>query len=156
MLDPHPPPRLLVWQFLQVGVKAEIIVVVSLLGCVWLFCHPMDGSSLGSSVHRILKARIVEWVAISFSRGSSPPGLRSLSLALSGKFFTSEPLRKPGCRKRPLSYWRRRWDGFPGVPASFCLPQACLMTPLGNWLGPAEGLSQGVDCQAQERMALTW
>ena len=34
-------------------------------------CDPMDCSSPGSSVHEILHARILEWVAISFSRGSS-------------------------------------------------------------------------------------
>ena len=34
-------------------------------------CDPMDCSPPGSSVHRILQARIVEWVAISFSRESS-------------------------------------------------------------------------------------
>ena len=34
-------------------------------------CDPMDYSPLGSSVHGILKARILEWVAIPFSRGSS-------------------------------------------------------------------------------------
>ena len=34
-------------------------------------CDPMDCSLLGSSVHRILQARILEWVAISSSRGSS-------------------------------------------------------------------------------------
>ena len=33
----------------------------------------MDCSPLGSSVHAILQARVLEWVAISFSRGSSPP-----------------------------------------------------------------------------------
>ena len=34
-------------------------------------CDPMDCSLLGSSVHGIFQARILEWVAISFSRGSS-------------------------------------------------------------------------------------
>ena len=34
-------------------------------------CNPMDCSLPGSSVHGILQARIPEWVAISFSRGSS-------------------------------------------------------------------------------------
>ena len=34
-------------------------------------CNPMDCSLPGSSVHRILQARIMEWVAIPFSRGSS-------------------------------------------------------------------------------------
>ena len=37
-------------------------------------CEPMDCSLPGSSVHGILQARILEWVAISFSRGSSWPG----------------------------------------------------------------------------------
>ena len=36
-------------------------------------CHPMDCSPPGSSVHGIFQVRILEWVAISFSRGSSWP-----------------------------------------------------------------------------------
>ena len=36
-------------------------------------CHPMNCSPPGSSVHGVSKARILEQVAISFSRGSSPP-----------------------------------------------------------------------------------
>ena len=40
--------------------------------CLNLF-DPINYSSLGSSVHRILQARILEWVAIPFSRGSSQP-----------------------------------------------------------------------------------
>ena len=36
-------------------------------------CNPMNCRPPGSSVHRILPARILEWVAISFSRGSSQP-----------------------------------------------------------------------------------
>ena len=42
----------------------------SLQSCL-TFCDPMDRSPPGSSVHGILQARILEWVAISFSRGSS-------------------------------------------------------------------------------------
>ena len=34
-------------------------------------CNPMDWSPPGSSVHGILQARVLEWVAISFSRGAS-------------------------------------------------------------------------------------
>ena len=37
-------------------------------------CDPTDGSPPGSVVPGILQARILEWVAISFSRGSSQPG----------------------------------------------------------------------------------
>ena len=36
-------------------------------------CNPMDCSPPGSSVHGILQAGILEWVAIPFSRGSSQP-----------------------------------------------------------------------------------
>ena len=36
-------------------------------------CDPMDSSLPGSSLHGILQARVLEWVAISFSRGSSRP-----------------------------------------------------------------------------------
>ena len=44
-------------------------MLVALL-CVTL-CDPMDYSLPGSSVHGILEARILEWIAIPFSRGSS-------------------------------------------------------------------------------------
>ena len=37
------------------------------------FCNPMDYSSPGSFVHGILQTRMPEWVAISYSRGSSQP-----------------------------------------------------------------------------------
>ena len=48
-----------------------MFVLVKLLSCVQLFCNPMGPP--GSSVHGISQARILEWVAISFSRGSSRP-----------------------------------------------------------------------------------
>ena len=48
-------------------VKVNVLVTQS---CPTL-CSPMDCSSPGSSVRRILQARILEWVVIRFSRGSS-------------------------------------------------------------------------------------
>ena len=38
---------------------------------IWLFCDPMGCSPPGYSVHGISQAKILEWVAISFSRRSS-------------------------------------------------------------------------------------
>ena len=38
-----------------------------------ILCNPMDCSLLDSAIHGILQARILEWVAIPFSRESSPP-----------------------------------------------------------------------------------
>ena len=46
------------------------LLLVSLLSCVWLFCDLVDCSLPGSSVQGIFRATILEWVAISFSRGS--------------------------------------------------------------------------------------
>ena len=54
---------------------------VKSLSCVWL-CDPMNYSQSGSSVHWILQARILEWAAISFSRGFSQPSNQTQSLAL--------------------------------------------------------------------------
>jgi len=55
----------------------------------------MDCSPPGSSVHGISQARILEWIAISYSRGSSDPGIEPTSLAMAGRFFTTEPPGKP-------------------------------------------------------------
>ena len=73
-----------------------VFVVVQSLSHVQLFCDPMDCSKPGSSVHGILQARILEWVAISYSRGSSQPrGWTCVSPALAGRFFSTEPSGKP-------------------------------------------------------------
>ena len=51
-------------------------------------CYPMDCSLPGSSVHGIFQARILEWVAISFSRGSSRPRDRTRVSHIVGRCFT--------------------------------------------------------------------
>ena len=51
-------------------------------------CSPMDHSPPGSSVHGLLQARILEWVAISFSRRSSQLRDQTCSSCIAGKFFT--------------------------------------------------------------------
>ena len=61
-------------------------------------CDPMDCSPVGSCVHRIVQARILEWVAISSFRESSNPGIEPGSLmssSLAGRFFTVVPHGKP-------------------------------------------------------------
>ena len=62
-------------------------------------CNPVDCSPSGSSVHGILWARILEWVAISFSRDLPDPGIKPRSPALQADALTSEP---PG--KAQLSF----------------------------------------------------
>ena len=58
-------------------------------------CNPMDCSLPGSSVHGISQARILEWVAIPFSGGSSQPRDQTRSPALEADSLPSEPPEKP-------------------------------------------------------------
>ena len=50
--------------------------------------NPMDCSPPGSSVHGILQARILEWVAIPFSRESSQSRDQTQASHIAGRFFT--------------------------------------------------------------------
>ena len=61
---------------------------VKLLSCVTTLCNPMDCSLPGSSIHGIFQARVLEWVAISFSRGSSRPRDRTQVSHIEGRHFT--------------------------------------------------------------------
>ena len=54
-------------------------------------CDPMDCSLPGSSVHGIFQVRILEWAAISFSRGPSQPRIEPRSPALQADALPSEP-----------------------------------------------------------------
>ena len=49
-----------------------VVIPLCAQSCL-ILCDPVDCSPPGSSVHRILQARILEWVAISYSRGSFQP-----------------------------------------------------------------------------------
>ena len=60
--------------------------IVKALSCPTL-CNPVDCSSPGSSIHGILRARILEWVAISFCRGSSQPRDRTQVSCIAGRRF---------------------------------------------------------------------
>ena len=62
-----------------------------------ILCNPMDCSPPGSSVHRILQARILEWVAISYCRGSSwPRGQTHVSwVSRVGRHISTAPPGKP-------------------------------------------------------------
>ena len=53
-----------------------------------ILCDPMDCRLPGSSVHGFLQVRILEWVAIPFSRGSSQPKNRTQVSCIAGRFFT--------------------------------------------------------------------
>ena len=59
---------------------------------VWLQSHGLQVAS--SSVHGILQARILEWVAIPFSRGSSWPWDWTRVFCIAGRFFTTWAIRE--------------------------------------------------------------
>ena len=69
----------------------DLLFVVWLLSHVQVFCDLMDGSLPGSSVHGISQARILQWVAIPFSRRPSSPRDRTWVFCLACRFFTTEP-----------------------------------------------------------------
>ena len=67
---------------LQVWSRHLNLVCYGLIAVMSNSCQPMDYSPPGSSVHGILQARILEWVAFPFSRGSSQPRDRTQSPVL--------------------------------------------------------------------------
>ena len=79
-------------------------MVIQCIPCWWWWfsckavsnsCDPMDCSPRGSSVHGISHARILEWAAISFSRGFSQPRDRTWSPALQEDSLACELPGKP-------------------------------------------------------------
>ena len=61
-------------------------------------CDPMDYSLPGSSVIKILQARILEWIAIPFSRGFFQPRDQTWVTCITGKFSTLSATREaPDC-----------------------------------------------------------
>ena len=78
-------------QTLSLSLNHQFAAAKLLQSCPTL-CDPMDSSPAGSSVHGILLARILEWVAMPSSEDLPDPGLNH-------RFFTAEPQGKP---KPPL------------------------------------------------------
>ena len=107
----NPSCLLIPWliSLLLLFVESEVNVLVAQL-CLTL-CDPMDCSPSGSSIHGIFQARILEWVVISFSRGSSQPRDWTQVSCIASRFFTVWATGNLLCNMRkPLSgYWD--WQG---------------------------------------------
>ena len=78
-----------------------IMCAKSLQSCLTLW-DTMDSSPPGSSLHGSLQARILEWIAVASSRGSSRPRDQTGLSCIAGGFFTAKP---PG---KPLLIWQQR------------------------------------------------
>ena len=88
-------------------------------------CDPVDFSLPSSSVHWILQARMLEWVAISFSRGSSQPRDRTRVSLTGGRHFNfwatrevgkTQMIDHPSTGRCPI--WGI-WDDISGVPFGY-------------------------------------
>ena len=99
-------------------VKVKALVTQSYL----ILCDPMDCNPPGCSVHGILQARILEWVPILFSRGSSWPRDQTPVSCIAGGFFTVWATRKaPLYNNSQLNFFYETcWPGF-------CFPDQTLM-----------------------------
>ena len=73
---------------------SEKVSVSSSVSCLTL-CDPMDCSPRDSSVHGIVQARILEWVAIPFQRNLPDQEIKLGSPELQADSLPSEPPRKP-------------------------------------------------------------
>ena len=79
-------------------------------------CNCMDCSPSGSSVHGILQARILEWIAISFYRGSSQPRDWTWVSCVAGRFFTFWATREGTIDNH--KYFFLRWEPLRSCPLS--------------------------------------
>ena len=86
-------------------------------------CNPIDHRLPGSSVYAILQARILEWIAIPFSRGSSPPRNQTKVSCIAGKLFTDWAMREALWCERVFYFYTTCWKDclFSTVnPCLFC------------------------------------
>ena len=90
-------------------------------------CHPVDCSPPGSSVHGILQARILEWTATSFSRGSSQPRDRTRVSCIAGRCFIFWATREAGDMGSIPGSGRSTGKGN-GYPIQY----SCLENPVGQ------------------------
>ena len=94
----------------QLGCGEICCVLCSVAQLCLTLCDPMDCNPPGSSIHGILQARTLEWVAMPSSRGSSRPGDRTQVSWIAGRFFTSWATRKA---QGEIWYWLNKVLGWP-------------------------------------------
>ena len=79
----------------------------------------MDCSLSGYSVHGIFQARVLEWFAISFSRGSSWPRNRTRVSLIAGRCFTVWTTREATIILNTEGWWKKLWfllgEGHPSI-----------------------------------------
>ena len=96
-------------------------------------CDPMDCSTPGSSVHGILQARILEWVAMPFSKRSSQPRDWTQVSCIVGVFFTVWATREARLAAKYLwfniSFMKYNWLLCPKGDIKFAMGHFCQTFP---------------------------
>ena len=90
------------------GIRDNLYKVLVIQSCP-ILCDPMDCSLPGSSVHGMLQVRILEWVAIPFSKRSFQPWDWTWVSCIAGKFFTVWATRE-AARQKPPSGQEWSWS----------------------------------------------
>ena len=104
-----------------------------------ILCNPMDCSLTGSSVHGIFQARILEWGAISFSRGSSRPRDQTWVSCIVGSRFTIWATRE--VQVMSSSLWPHGLQ-HARLPCPSPSPGTCSNScPLSQWCHPTISFS---------------
>ena len=95
-------------------------------------CDPMDCSLPSSSVHGTFQAIVLEWVAISFSRGSSQPRDRIQVSCIVDRCFTAWATREVCTYSIWMQFWCLRFENrvTPTFPLLFATDNVC------RWCGP--------------------
>ena len=132
-----------------------------------ILCNPMDCSPPGSSVYGILQARILEWIAVRFSRGFPNPGIQPRSPALQAD---SLPFKPPG-KALQTSLYLEKYASYPlqlrspcvlltPVPPSFfcnLLHQLPLfLSPLKLWAGEGNDNPLQYSCLENSMHRVAW
>ena len=105
-------------------------------------CDTVDCSPPGSSLHGILQARILEWIAISFSRGSSQPRDGTWVSCIAGRRFTlySKACTETGMPKPRVSAAHQRVYQKAPSPGKAPAPSPACFMILVIWGMPLKGV----------------
>ena len=116
--------------------KVKVLVAQS---CLTL-CNHMDCSPSGPSVHEILQAGILEWVAMPFSRESSQPRDQTWVSCMAGRFFTiwatweAQKLMRCTENYNPCSWhWSTEWAQFFSTTMPDCTLHSHHFKSWMNW-----------------------
>ena len=107
------PGHLILAKAFKYGGWEFVACVVVTQSCLTL-CGLWTAADPGSSVHSILQARILEWAAISFSRGSCQPRDRTHVSCTAGRRFTVWATREESFAEKHGVYMPRTFDTYKG------------------------------------------